>query len=304
MENMPAPATCGAVGTTVAPAAAVAATPTSADGAPAPAATASAAAPTPAADAATPAPAPAIQFECACKRFGDTVALDDVSLSIERGTFATLIGSSGCGTTTLLKTVNALVTPDGGRVLVNGRDVMQADPIQLRRSIGYAIQGSVLFPHLTVERNIAFVPSLFNRKDTRRTTAAVEKWMEIVGLPPSLKGRYPAELSGGQQQRVGIARALAASPDILLMDEPFSAVDEITRAALQDEIRAVHERTGITILFVTHDIDEALGLGERVLVMEAGRVVQYAPPREVLAHPATPFATRLVARKQRVYARG
>ena len=293
MENMPAAATCGAAGATVAPAAAVAATPTSADGAPAAAATASAAAPT-----------PAIQFECACKRFGDTVALDDVSLSIERGTFATIIGSSGCGKTTLLKTVNALVTPDGGRVLVNGRDVMQADPIQLRRSIGYAIQGSVLFPHLTVERNIAFVPSLLNRKDTRRTTAAVEKWMEIVGLPPSLKGRYPAELSGGQQQRVGIARALAASPDILLMDEPFSAVDEITRAALQDEIRAVHERTGITILFVTHDIDEALGLGERVLVMEAGRVVQYAPPREVLAHPATPFATRLVARKQRVYARG
>ena len=156
--------------------------------------------------------------------------------------------------------MNALVVPDEGHVLVNGRDTAEADPIELRRSIGYAIQGSVLFPHLTVERNIAFVPSLLNKKDTRRTADAVDKWMEIVGLPASLKDRYPSELSGGQEQRVGIARALAASPDILLMDEPFSAVDEITRATLQDEIRAVHERTGITVLFVTHDIDEALDL--------------------------------------------
>ncbi len=239
----------------------------------------------------------AIRFEHASKRFGNTVALDDVTFSIAQGAFVTIVGSSGCGKTTLLKSVNALVVPDTGRVLVNSRDVAKADPIQLRRSIGYAIQGGVLFPHLNVERNIAFVPSLLNQGDARRTAAAVDKWMGIVGLPPTLKRRYPAALSGGQAQRVGIARALAASPDILLMDEPFSAVDEITRSALQDEIRRVHERCGITILFVTHDIEEALNLGDYVLVMESGRVVQYAPPREVLAHPATSFVKRLVARK-------
>lgn len=245
----------------------------------------------------------AIRFDQVSKGFGETMALDDVSLDVPRGAFVTVIGSSGCGKTTLLKTVNALVVPDEGHVLVNGRDTAEADPIELRRSIGYAIQGSVLFPHLTVERNIAFVPSLLNKKDTRRTADAVDKWMEIVGLPASLKDRYPSELSGGQEQRVGIARALAASPDILLMDEPFSAVDEITRATLQDEIRAVHERTGITVLFVTHDIDEALDLGDKVLVMEAGRAVQFAPPCEILRSPATEFVDRLVTRKQSVYAR-
>ena len=223
----------------------------------------------------------AIRFDQVNKGFGETMALDDVSLDVPRGAFVTVIGSSGCGKTTLLKTVNALVVPDEGHVLVNGRDTAEADPIELRRSIGYAIQGSVLFPHLTVERNIAFVPSLLNKKDTRRTADAVDKWMEIVGLPASLKDRYPSELSGGQEQRVGIARALAASPDILLMDEPFSA----------------------TVLFVTHDIDEALDLGDAVLVMESGHAVQYASPHEVLAHPATPFVEHLVTRKQRVYAR-
>ena len=245
----------------------------------------------------------AIRMENIVKTYGETRVLNGLSLSIEEGTFLTVVGSSGCGKTTLLKMINGLIKPDSGKIMVKGQDLEQADLISLRRSIGYAIQGSVLFPHLTVERNIAFVPSLLNKKDTRRTADAVDKWMEIVGLPASLKDRYPSELSGGQEQRVGIARALAASPDILLMDEPFSAVDEITRATLQDEIRAVHERTGITVLFVTHDIDEALDLGDAVLVMESGHAVQYAPPHEVLAHPATPFVEHLVTRKQRVYAR-
>lgn len=247
--------------------------------------------------------AAAVAFEHVSKRFGDAIAVDDVNLAIAEGMFVTIIGSSGCGKTTLLKMVNALVMPDEGEVLVHGRATSNADPIGLRRNIGYAIQGSVLFPHLTVEQNIAYVPTLLNSGDEDRTEAAVKKWMDIIGLPRDIMDRYPAELSGGQAQRVGIARALAASPDILLADEPFSAVDAITRASLQDEIKRIHEQTGITVLFVTHDIDEALDLGDRVLVMEAGRAVQFAPPEEILRAPATEFVNRLVSRKQSVYAR-
>ena len=245
----------------------------------------------------------AVAFEHVTKQFGDAIAVDDVNLAIAEGMFVTIIGSSGCGKTTLLKMVNALVMPDEGEVLVHGRATSNADPIGLRRNIGYAIQGSVLFPHLTVEQNIAYVPTLLNSGDEDRTEAAVKKWMDIIGLPRDIMDRYPAELSGGQAQRVGIARALAASPDILLADEPFSAVDAITRASLQDEIKRIHEQTGITVLFVTHDIDEALDLGDRVLVMEAGRAVQFAPPEEILRAPATEFVNRLVSRKQSVYAR-
>ena len=247
--------------------------------------------------------AAAVAFEHVSKRFGDANAVDDVNLAIAEGMFVTIIGSSGCGKTTLLKMVNALVMPDEGEVLVHGRATSNADPIGLRRNIGYAIQGSVLFPHLTVEQNIAYVPTLLNSGDEDRTEAAVKKWMDIIGLPRDIMDRYPAELSGGQAQRVGIARALAASPDILLADEPVSAVDAITRASLQDEIKRIHEQTGITVLFVTHDIDEALDLGDRVLVMEAGRAVQFAPPEEILRAPATEFVNRLVSRKQSVYAR-
>ena len=247
--------------------------------------------------------AAAVAFEHVSKRFGDAIAVDDVNLAIAEGMFVTIIGSSGCGKTTLLKMVNALVMPDEGEVLVHGRATSNADPIGLRRNIGYAIQGSVLFPHLTVEQNIAYVPTLLNSGDEDRTEAAVKKWMDIIGLPRDIMDRYPAELSGGQAQRVGIARALAASPDILLADEPFSAVDAITRASLQDEIKRIHEQTGITVLFVTHDLDEALDLGDRVLVMEAGRAVQFAPPEEILRAPATEFVNRLVSRKQSVYAR-
>ena len=247
--------------------------------------------------------AAAVAFEHVSKRFGDANAVDDVNLAIAEGMFVTIIGSSGCGKTTLLKMVNALVMPDESEVLVHGRATSNADPIGLRRNIGYAIQGSVLFPHLTVEQNIAYVPTLLNSGDEDRTEAAVKKWMDIIGLPRDIMDRYPAELSGGQAQRVGIARALAASPDILLADEPFSAVDAITRASLQDEIKRIHEQTGITVLFVTHDIDEALDLGDRVLVMEAGRAVRFAPPEEILRAPATEFVNRLVSRKQSVYAR-
>ena len=235
---------------------------------------------------------PAVAFEHVSKRFGDAVAVDDANLDIDEGAFVTIIGSSGCGKTTLLKMVNALAMPDDGRVLVHGKDTSGVDPIELRRNIGYAIQGSVLFPHLTVEQNIAYVPSLLNSGDEGRTEEAVVKWMDIIGLPHDIMDRYPAELSGGQAQRVGIARALAASPDILLADEPFSAVDAITRGSLQDEIKRIHRQTGITVLFVTHDIDEALDLGDKVLVMEAGRAVQFAEPCDILRNPATVLKDR------------
>ena len=240
-----------------------------------------------------------IEFRHICKSYGGKAVLDDFNLSIESGEFVTIIGSSGCGKTTALKLVNGLLTPDSGAVLINGKDIAGMDQVQLRHNIGYAIQGSVLFPHMSVEQNIAYVPNLLNRRDKKRTREAVDKWMRIVGLDGELKRRYPDELSGGQQQRVGIARALAASPELLLMDEPFGAVDEITRAQLQTELKRIWQQTGITVLFVTHDISEALRLGTKVLVMDAGRIEQYAPPKELLHAPATDFVRRLVERERR-----
>lgn len=238
---------------------------------------------------------PIIEFEHVRKSYGEKTVLNDFSLAVAPGDFVTIVGASGGGKTTVLKMVNGLLTPDAGTIRVMGRNILEMDLIQLRRNIGYAIQGSVLFPHMTVAENIAYVPNLLNKKDKARTNAAVAKWLAIVGLDEELLQRYPAELSGGQQQRVGIARALAASPEILLMDEPFGAVDEITRASLQQEITRIHRETGITVLFVTHDIGEALRLGTRVLVMADGEIQQYATPEEILRAPATDFVRQLAA---------
>lgn len=240
-----------------------------------------------------------IEFKDIKKAYGEKVVMEHFSLQVEKGEFVTIIGSSGCGKTTALKMVNGLIRPDAGDILIHGENIRDKDQTRLRRNIDYAIQGSVLFPHMTVEQNISYVPNLLNGRDRARTRAAVSKWMKIVGLGEDLKGRYPAELSGGQQQRVGIARALAASPEILLMDEPFGAVDEITRAQLQTELKRIWEQTGITVLFVTHDISEALRLGSRVLVMDAGKIEQYAPPAELLRAPATDFVHRLVEKERR-----
>ena len=237
----------------------------------------------------------AIEYRHVGKAYGEKVVLSDFCLGVRRGEFLTIVGSSGCGKTTALKMVNRLIEPTSGDMLVNGTNVRDVDPLALRRNIGYAIQGSVLFPHMTVEENVSYVPNLLNKGDRRRTEQAVSKWMGIVGLPDDLLERYPAELSGGQQQRVGIARALAASPDILLMDEPFGAVDEITRGQLQCEMRRIYEKTSITVMFVTHDIREALRLGTRVAVVDGGHVLQYAEPAELLAHPTDGFVQRLVA---------
>lgn len=239
----------------------------------------------------------AIEFKHVKKVYGEKVIIDDFNLKITPGEFLTVVGSSGCGKTTILKMINGLIIPDEGQVLVHDQCTQAVDLIELRRGIGYAIQGSVLFPHMTVAQNIAYVPNLLNKNDKKRTYEALSKWMKIVGLGEELIHRYPSELSGGQQQRVGIARALAASPDILLMDEPFGAVDEITRSTLQDEILRIHHQENITIIFVTHDINEALKLGSRVMVMDQGKVVQLASPREILEHPKTEFVRRLVQRK-------
>ena len=239
----------------------------------------------------------AIEFKHVKKVYGEKVIIDDFNLKITPGEFLTVVGSSGCGKTTILKMINGLIIPDEGQVLVHDQCTQAVDLIELRRGIGYAIQGSVLFPHMTVAQNIAYVPNLLNKNDKKRTYEALSKWMKIVGLDEEWIHRYPSELSGGQQQRVGIARALAASPDILLMDEPFGAVDEITRSTLQDEILRIHHQENITIIFVTHDINEALKLGSRVMVMDQGKVVQLASPREILEHPKTEFVRRLVQRK-------
>ena len=241
-----------------------------------------------------------IQFDHVHKAFDGHPVLQDFSLSIEEGTFLTVIGRSGCGKTTALRLVNRLIAADAGKVFVKGKDVAETDPVTLRRRIGYTIQNVGLFPHMTVEKNIAYVPTISKSplwKGEERHRRASEL-LQSVGLEPDLAGRYPRELSGGQRQRVGIARALASQPDILMMDEPFGAVDEITRRQLQDEILRIHQEQGITILFVTHDMEEALKLGTRVLVMEEGRAAQFAPPSGIIAQPATPFVAQLVCRSR------
>ena len=228
------------------------------------------------------------------KQYNGKKIMEHFSLKVEEGEFLTIIGSSGCGKTTMLKMVNGLIRPETGRVMVKGENVEETDLIRLRRSIGYSIQGNVLFPHMTIEENISYVPNLWNRRDKEKTREAVSKWMKIVGLSDDMRDRFPSELSGGQQQRVGIARALAASPEILLMDEPFGAVDEITRGQLQKEIKGIHQKTGVTILFITHDIAEALYLGTKVLVLDHGEIQQYASPEEIRQHPANEFVEKLL----------
>lgn len=238
----------------------------------------------------------AVEFKDVSKSFPGMShpALDHVSLKIEEGELVCVLGTSGGGKTTLIKLINRLHDPDAGQVLVEGRDVAQADPVELRRGIGYVIQQTGLFPHMTVAENIACVPEIL-KWDRACITARVDELLNLVGLDPvEFKDRYPRQLSGGQQQRVGLARALAANPSLMLFDEPFGAIDAITRATLQDELLRIHRGSGKTFIFVTHDIAEALKLGTKVLVLDQGRVQQYGTPREVLESPATPFVRALL----------
>jgi osmoprotectant transport system ATP-binding protein len=220
-------------------------------------------------------------------------AVDDVSLAVAAGTFVTLLGPSGCGKTTLLKMVNRLYEPTGGRILVNGEDTAAVSPTELRRHIGYVIQQTGLFPHLRIEDNIATVPRLLGW-DKGRIDRRIDEMLELVNLPHTYRRRYPRQLSGGEQQRVGVARALAADPPIVLMDEPFGAIDAINRTRLQDELLAIQTRLHKTILFVTHDVEEAFKLGDRIVVMREGRIVQEGPPLLLATAPADDFVGSLI----------
>jgi osmoprotectant transport system ATP-binding protein len=237
-----------------------------------------------------------IAIENVRKTYADgTVAVHELSLDIAAGEIAVLVGPSGCGKTTTMRMINRLVEPTSGRITVDGEDVSTIDAVQLRRRIGYVIQQVGLFPHQTVAANIATVPKLM-RWDRARVSARVDELLELVGLDPATHGgRYPHQLSGGQRQRVGVARALAADPPVLLMDEPFGAVDPVARDRLQAEFLRLQEQVRKTVVFVTHDVDEAIRLGDRIAVMrEGGHLEQYAAPSELLSAPATPFVAEFV----------
>lgn len=238
---------------------------------------------------------PALELRNVSKSFGDErPALSEISLAIETGETLVLLGSSGSGKTTTLKTINRLVDPDSGEIFVRGQEVHDWDPIELRRQTGYVIQEVGLLPHLSVEDNVGLVPRLSGWPDERRQARTLEL-LELVSLPPdTFAHKRPSELSGGQRQRVGVARALAADPPLLLMDEPFGALDPINRRRLQDEFKALRDRLGKTIVFVTHDVPEALRLAHRIGVMHQGRLLQLDAPKTVLDAPADDFVRELV----------
>ena len=225
-----------------------------------------------------------IQFEHVCKSYGKTPILKDLNFTIPDGQFVVLIGPSGCGKTTTLKTINRLIDIDSGTISIDGKDIHAQDKVELRRHIGYVIQQIGLFPNMTVAQNICVVPRLL-KYDKQKQADIVQNLLKMVGME-SQANKYPSELSGGQQQRIGVLRALAASPPIVLMDEPFSALDPMTRETLQDEVKNIQQKLGKTIVFVSHDMGEALKLADVIIFMESGQVVQMASPEEMLEHPA------------------
>ncbi|MGW3567465.1 ABC transporter ATP-binding protein [Streptomyces sp. NPDC000941] len=236
-----------------------------------------------------------IRFENVTKRYADgTTAVDDLSFEVAEGELVTLVGPSGCGKTTTMKMVNRLIEPTSGRIFLDGEDIAAVDPVKLRRRIGYVIQQVGLFPHKTVLENTATVPALLGWQRKKARDRATEL-LDLVGLDPSVYGdRYPDQLSGGQRQRVGVARALAADPPVLLMDEPFGAVDPVVRERLQTEFLRLQSQVRKTVLLVTHDIEEAVRLGDRIAVYGAGRIEQFDTPASVLGAPATPYVADFV----------
>jgi osmoprotectant transport system ATP-binding protein len=233
------------------------------------------------------------------KRYGDEWVARHVTLTIARGELVAVLGESGAGKTTLLKMINRLVAPDEGTVAIDGRDISGEDPVALRRSIGYVIQHVGLLPHLTVAGNVAMVPRL-SGWPADQIRERVDELLDLVGLPAaSYRDRYPDQLSGGQRQRVGVARAVAARPRILLLDEPFGALDPLTRVALQDELRRIHRELSLTSILVTHDMVEAIALADRIVVMLRGELRQVATPAELMAAPADDYVARLVAMARR-----
>lgn len=239
---------------------------------------------------------PAISLHDVAKTYPDgTVAVHELSFEVPRGRIAALVGPSGCGKTTTMRMINRLIEPTSGEIRINGSNILDADPVELRRSIGYVIQQVGLFPHRTIAENVATVCEL-NGWDSARTASRVAEMLDLVGLDPSVFGaRFPHQLSGGQRQRVGVARALAAEPPVVLMDEPFGAVDPVARALLQEQFFALQRQLGTTVVLVTHDIDEAVLLGDRLAVMrQGGYLDQFAEPGTILSEPATPFVADFV----------
>ncbi|MGP9767898.1 ABC transporter ATP-binding protein [Halomonas sp. AOP13-D3-9] len=240
-----------------------------------------------------------IELSHVSKRFGDETAVDDISLRVPKGKFCALVGTSGCGKSTTLRMINRLITHSEGDILLDGQAIDVYDPVKLRRRIGYVIQHTGLFPHWNVARNIGLVPRLL-KWSTTDVQSRVAELMHLLGLPVDEFGhKYPHQLSGGQAQRVGVARALAADPDILLMDEPFGALDPITREKLQDELAKLQSRLHKTVLFVTHDMDEALKLADHLVVMREGRIVQQGSPLALLQNPADPFVESMLGGLER-----
>lgn len=242
-----------------------------------------------------------IEIENITKRYGEAEVVKDVSFVVQPRTVTVIVGTSGSGKTTLLRMINRLVEPTSGEIRLDGRDNRAVPAYELRRHIGYAIQGHGLFPHRTVAQNIATVPVLLGWEKARIDTR-VDELLSLFQLDPATFGpRYPHELSGGQQQRVGVARALAAEPNVLLMDEPFGALDPVIRAKAQEDLLAIQKRFGTTIILVTHDMEEAIHLGNRIAVMDEGRLIQYATPAEILAKPATSFVETLIGTGDRPF---
>lgn len=244
---------------------------------------------------------PRIAIDHVSKSYGAQKALDDVSLTIGAGEFVALVGASGSGKTTLLKTINRLIAPDAGSVRIEGEDASAQAPHLLRRKIGYVFQDIGLFPHLTLAENIAITPKLLGW-DKARMAARVDELLDLVALPRAWSARFPAALSGGQRQRIGVARALAAEPHIVLMDEPFGALDPLTRDALGEDYRALHERLGLSTVMVTHDMTEALLLADRIVVLAGGRLIAEGPP-QALARSEDPRVADLLAAPRRQAAR-
>ncbi|HWQ74434.1 MAG TPA: ABC transporter ATP-binding protein [Syntrophomonas sp.] len=242
-----------------------------------------------------------IKFENVSKKYGDgPEVVKSLNLEINKGELLVFIGPSGCGKTTTMKMINRLITHSEGRITINGEDIDNLDPVLLRRNIGYVIQQIGLFPHYTIEENIALIPKLKQWKEPE-IKDRVQQLMDVVGLNPDVFAqRYPKELSGGQQQRVGVARALAANPDIILMDEPFGALDPITREQLQDELLRIQSEMHKTIVFVTHDMDEALKLGDRIAIMREGELLQLDTPDQLLSNPSHGFVEDFIGKK-RIY---
>ncbi|QDI92580.1 ATP-binding cassette domain-containing protein [Salicibibacter halophilus] len=245
-----------------------------------------------------------LAFKNVTKRFGSGTkpAVNNLNLSIEKGEFVVFIGPSGCGKTTTMKMINRLIDTTDGEIKVNGEDVTQKDPVQLRRSIGYVIQQIGLIPHMTVAENIVLVGSLL-KWDKEKKEKRAKELIKLVNLPESYLERYPHELSGGQQQRIGVLRALAADPPLILMDEPFGALDPITRDSLQDEFKKLQKEVDKTIVFVTHDMDEAIKLGDKIVIMNEGEIVQADTPEAILRHPANEFVEDFIGKDRLLQSR-